>query len=194
MTPTATATALSDLPAPLPQAPQKRAFITGITGQDGAYLAQLLLEKGYEVHGGLRRNAQAERARLETLGIADRVILHDLDLSEMTNIFRILRTQFEDLFLIAGFAHRLFRPAGANDINGTIAGDGCHPGDWTALHRVIASGFLPDLQINVLQDIFRFLPVLQDTQDNAKQFRRRTLIKFPKGVAVSCRSCIKQPL
>ena len=36
---------------------RKRAFITGITGQDGAYLAKLLLEKGYEVHGGLRRNA-----------------------------------------------------------------------------------------------------------------------------------------
>lgn len=70
---------------------QKRAFITGITGQDGAYLARLLLDKGYEVHGGMRRNAQAERARLEALGVAERVILHDLDLSEMTNIFRLIR-------------------------------------------------------------------------------------------------------
>ena len=39
---------------------QKRAFITGITGQDGAYLSQLLIAKGYEVHGMLRRSASAD--------------------------------------------------------------------------------------------------------------------------------------
>ena len=84
--------------SPATDTAQKRAFITGITGQDGAYLAQLLLDKGYEVHGGMRRNAQAERARLETLGIADRVLLHDLDLSEMTNIFRLIRDVRVDEF------------------------------------------------------------------------------------------------
>lgn len=102
MTPTAPAATLPQTHpcAFLPSAhrTEKRAFITGITGQDGAYLAQLLLDKGYEVHGGMRRNAQAERARLETLGIAEQVILHDLDLSEMTNIFRLIRDVRVDEF------------------------------------------------------------------------------------------------
>ena len=57
MTPPATVTAPSDDFVPVPIPDRKRAFITGITGQDGAYLAQLLLGKGYQVHGGIRRNA-----------------------------------------------------------------------------------------------------------------------------------------
>ncbi|MEO1554785.1 MAG: GDP-mannose 4,6-dehydratase [Pseudomonadota bacterium] len=69
----------------------KTAFITGITGQDGAYLAQLLLDKGYEVHGGVRRISQPETTRLETLGIADKVTLHEFDLTEQNNIFRVIR-------------------------------------------------------------------------------------------------------
>ncbi len=50
-----------------------RALITGITGQDGAYLAQLLLEKGYEVYGTYRRTTGLKFWRLEELGILDRV-------------------------------------------------------------------------------------------------------------------------
>ncbi|UWR24424.1 GDP-mannose 4,6-dehydratase [Sulfitobacter sp. S190] len=69
----------------------KKAFITGITGQDGAYLAQLLLEKGYEVHGGVRRISQPETTRLDILGIADDVQLHEFDLTEQNNIFRVVR-------------------------------------------------------------------------------------------------------
>lgn len=69
---------------------KKTAFITGIAGQDGAYLAQLLLEKGYDVHGGLRRSSSNPIGRLEELGISDAVRLHDFDLAELTNIQRIL--------------------------------------------------------------------------------------------------------
>jgi GDPmannose 4,6-dehydratase len=69
----------------------KKAFITGVTGQDGAYLARLLLEKGYEVHGGVRRISQPENARLEALGIAGEVELHEFDLTETNNIFRVVR-------------------------------------------------------------------------------------------------------
>lgn len=69
----------------------KTAFITGITGQDGAYLARLLLEKGYEVHGGVRRISQPETTRLELLGVADRVHLHDFDLTEPNSLFRVIR-------------------------------------------------------------------------------------------------------
>jgi GDPmannose 4,6-dehydratase len=69
----------------------KTAFITGITGQDGAYLAKLLLDKGYEVHGGVRRISQPETTRLDVLGVADKVHLHEFDLTEQNNIFRVIR-------------------------------------------------------------------------------------------------------
>ena len=71
----------------------KRALITGITGQDGAYLSKLLLEKGYEVSGLLRRSASSDvvGARLKWLGIADEVSLHDGNLSDLSSLVRILR-------------------------------------------------------------------------------------------------------
>jgi len=69
----------------------KTAFITGITGQDGAYLAKLLVDKGYEVHGGVRRISHPENIRLETLGVADKVQLHEFDLTEQNSIFRVIR-------------------------------------------------------------------------------------------------------
>jgi GDPmannose 4,6-dehydratase len=69
----------------------KKAFITGITGQDGAYLSKLLLEKGYEVHGGVRRISQPETVRLERVGVLKDVHLHEFDLAEINNIFRTLR-------------------------------------------------------------------------------------------------------
>jgi len=70
------------------------ALITGITGQDGAYLSQLLLEKGYAVHGLLRRSASADviGERLRWIGVLDRVTLHDGDLMDLSSIIRILET------------------------------------------------------------------------------------------------------
>jgi GDPmannose 4,6-dehydratase len=126
MIPAATTPHLSRIPPcallPSGDTPRKRAFITGITGQDGAYLAQLLLDKGYEVHGGMRRNAQDERARLETLGIADQVILHDLDLTEMTNIFRLIRDvpvdEFYNLAAQSFVGASWEQPIYAGDVNG----------------------------------------------------------------------------
>ncbi|PHS21660.1 MAG: GDP-mannose 4,6-dehydratase [Robiginitomaculum sp.] len=68
----------------------KTAFITGIAGQDGAYLAKLLLDKGYRVIGGARRSSHIVTWRLEELGaLADTEIV-DLELGEMLNIYRIL--------------------------------------------------------------------------------------------------------
>ena len=68
------------------------ALITGITGQDGAYLSQLLLEKGYTVHGLLRRSASADviGERLRWIGVLDRVTLHDGDLMDLSSIIRII--------------------------------------------------------------------------------------------------------
>ncbi|MBK5934642.1 GDPmannose 4,6-dehydratase [Rhodovulum imhoffii] len=76
----------------------KQAFITGITGQDGAYLARLLLEKGYTVHGGMRRTSQPGLTNLHRLGIVRDVTLHEFDLTEMTGIFRIIRDVEMDEF------------------------------------------------------------------------------------------------
>ncbi len=71
----------------------KRALVTGITGQDGAYLAQLLLGKGYEVHGLLRRSASAELVgeRLRWLGIGDGVRLVDANLTDLSSLMRAIR-------------------------------------------------------------------------------------------------------
>ena len=69
------------------------ALITGVTGQDGAYLSQFLLDRGYEVHGLLRRSASADvvDARLKWLGIAGRITMHDGDLIDLSAVIRVLR-------------------------------------------------------------------------------------------------------
>jgi GDPmannose 4,6-dehydratase len=70
----------------------KKALITGITGQDGAYLSQFLLGKGYEVHGVIRRSSHAGLAdhRLRWLGVSDRVSLHDSNLLDLSSLIRIV--------------------------------------------------------------------------------------------------------
>ncbi|POR39889.1 GDP-mannose 4,6-dehydratase [Methylobacterium sp. V23] len=71
----------------------KRALISGITGQDGAYLAQLLLGKGYSVHGVVRRSSHAGvfDHRLKWLGIQDDVELHDGNLLDLSSLARIVQ-------------------------------------------------------------------------------------------------------
>ena len=74
----------------------KKALITGITGQDGSYLAELLLEKGYEVHGIKRRASSFNTARIDHLyqdpHEADpRLVLHYGDLTDSTNLIRIIQ-------------------------------------------------------------------------------------------------------
>jgi GDPmannose 4,6-dehydratase len=70
----------------------RRALITGITGQDGAYLSKLLLEKGYEVYGLVRRSSTSEvnSARLRWLGVIDDVNLLDGDLVDISSLIRIV--------------------------------------------------------------------------------------------------------
>ena len=100
----------------------KTAFITGITGQDGAYLAKLLLEKGYEVHGGVRRISQPETVRLDLLGIADKVTLHEFDLTEQNNIFRTIQAvemdEFYNLAAQSFVGASWEQPLYAGDVNG----------------------------------------------------------------------------
>ena len=68
----------------------KTALITGITGQDGSYLAELLLEKGYRVHGMLRRASISNTARIDHLIREDRIKLHYGDLADSSSVVRIL--------------------------------------------------------------------------------------------------------
>lgn len=66
----------------------KKALITGITGQDGAYLAKLLLDKGYEVYGAFRRTSDLQLSRLRFLGIENEVKFVPMELLEITNLCR----------------------------------------------------------------------------------------------------------
>lgn len=89
----------------------KKALITGITGQDGSYLAELLLEKGYEVHGIIRRASTFNTARIDHLykdphlnGV--RFFLHYGDISDSTNLIKLLyRIQPEEVYHLAAQSH-----------------------------------------------------------------------------------------
>ena len=67
----------------------KKALITGITGQDGSYLAEFLLEKGYEVHGIVRRASISNTARIDHLIEKNAIALHDGDLSDSSGLSRM---------------------------------------------------------------------------------------------------------
>ena len=69
----------------------KRALITGISGQDGAYLAKTLLGKGYEVHGTSRDNEVTSFWRLERIGVRDEVAIHSMALSDLHSVLNILK-------------------------------------------------------------------------------------------------------
>ena len=76
----------------------KIALITGITGQDGAYLAQFLLGKGYEVHGVVRRSSHLGVAdhRLRWLGIANSVTMHDSNMVDLASLIRVVQATKPD--------------------------------------------------------------------------------------------------
>src|SRR5688572_12869584 len=88
-----------------------KALITGITGQDGSYLADLLLEKGYEVHGIIRRASSFNTARIDHLytdphinGV--RLFLHYGDIADSTNLIKLLyRIQPDEIYHLAAQSH-----------------------------------------------------------------------------------------
>lgn len=84
----------------------KKALITGITGQDGSYLAEFLLDKGYEVHGITRRASTVNTERIAHLIDANAVTLHDGDLSDANSIFHIIRdVQPDEIYNLAAQSH-----------------------------------------------------------------------------------------
>jgi GDPmannose 4,6-dehydratase len=89
----------------------KVALITGVTGQDGAYLAELLLDKGYTVHGVKRRSSSFNTGRIETLYQDphvenQRFVLHYGDMTDSTNLIRIVQqTQPDEIYNLAAQSH-----------------------------------------------------------------------------------------
>lgn len=87
----------------------KKAFITGITGQDGSYLTELLLEKGYEVHGIVRRTSSVVRSRIEHLFLEykdKQLFLHYGDMLDVSSLTHLLYTiQPDEIYNLAAQSH-----------------------------------------------------------------------------------------
>jgi GDPmannose 4,6-dehydratase len=106
----------------------KRALITGITGQDGSYLAELLLEKGYEVHGLVRRSSSFNTDRIDHLyrdphlnGV--RLFLHFGDMSDSSSLNRIVeKIEPTEIYNLAAQSHvrvSFDMPEYTTDVTGT---------------------------------------------------------------------------
>lgn len=84
----------------------KKALITGVTGQDGSYLAEFLLEKGYEVHGIVRRASISNTARIDHLLAEKTITLHDGDLSDSASLINIVsKVQPDEIYNLAAQSH-----------------------------------------------------------------------------------------
>lgn len=84
----------------------KKALITGITGQDGSFLAELLIDKGYEVHGIVRSASISNTGRIDHLLAEHKVTLHDGDLSDSSSLIRIINIiQPDEIYNLAAQSH-----------------------------------------------------------------------------------------
>ena len=84
----------------------KKALITGITGQDGSYLAEFLLEKGYEVHGIVRRASVSTTSRIDHLLAENKLIIHEGDLSDSSCIIKIVKkVEPDEIYNLAAQSH-----------------------------------------------------------------------------------------
>jgi GDPmannose 4,6-dehydratase len=84
----------------------KKALITGINGQDGSYLSEFLLEKGYEVHGILKRNSVAENQTARLDNVYDKIKLHYGDLTDMSSLINVIQKVMPDeIYNLAAQSH-----------------------------------------------------------------------------------------
>ena len=101
--------------------PKKIALITGISGQDGAYLAKFLLKKKYKIIGVERRSARSNNWRLERLNIANKVIIEDIDIKEINNLIRLFnKYKIDEVYNLAAqsFVHSSFQnPIETSQVN-----------------------------------------------------------------------------
>ena len=104
----------------------KKALITGVTGQDGSYLAELLLQKNYEVHGIIRRSSSFNTGRIDHVindsNYKDRFFFHHGDITDTSNINRILeKTEPDEIYNLAAqsFVGASFeQPVATGEISG----------------------------------------------------------------------------
>lgn len=84
----------------------KKALITGITGQDGSYLAEFLLNKGYEVHGLIRRASNSNTGRIDHILDNENLVLHEGDLSDSSGLIRVIgRVKPDEIYNLAAQSH-----------------------------------------------------------------------------------------
>jgi GDPmannose 4,6-dehydratase len=84
----------------------KKAIITGINGQDGSYLAEFLLEKGYDVHGVMKRNSVSETQAIRVEHITDKITLHYGDITDLSSLIRIIgEVQPNEIYNLAAQSH-----------------------------------------------------------------------------------------
>ena len=164
----------------------KRALITGITGQDGSYLAELLLDKGYEVHGMVRRASTEKFERIEHL--RDRITLHQGDLLDQRSLVDTLRASDPDeVYNLAGDVVRggLVDPAHADG--------GVHRRRRHAPARGRARGLPRDALLPGLLE----RDVRQGARDAADARRRRSTrarpTAWPRPTATTSRSTTASP-
>jgi GDPmannose 4,6-dehydratase len=85
---------------------KKIALITGINGQDGSYLSELLLEKGYDVHGTLKRNSVSENQTSRLQNVYDKIILHYADMTDLSSLISIIQKVMPDeIYNLAAQSH-----------------------------------------------------------------------------------------
>jgi GDPmannose 4,6-dehydratase len=85
---------------------KKITLITGINGQDGSYLAEFLLEKGYEVHGTLKRNSVSENQTSRLNNIYDKVILHYADMTDLSSLISVIQKVMpNEIYNLAAQSH-----------------------------------------------------------------------------------------
>jgi GDPmannose 4,6-dehydratase len=84
----------------------KIAFITGINGQDGSYLSEFLLKKGYEVHGGLKRNSVAENQTSRLDGFYEKIHLHYTDMTDLSSLISVIqKVKPDEIYNLAAQSH-----------------------------------------------------------------------------------------
>ena len=84
---------------------KKKIFITGINGQDGAYLSNFLIKKNYEIHGLLRRSSTSKLSRLDYFNIRNKIIFHHSELNEFKNIEDIIKKVKPDIIYNLAAVH-----------------------------------------------------------------------------------------
>jgi GDPmannose 4,6-dehydratase len=142
---------------------QPRALITGITGQDGSYLAELLVAKGYEVHGIVRRSSSLNRGRIDHIfkgAQSSAPTLHYGDLTDATSIGRILRLVRPDEIYNLGAQSHVKVSFDVPDYTAETAGVGC----LRILEAVRESGYSPKFYQAGSSEMFGFVQAVPQNE------------------------------